>query len=627
MKRSFLLVFLISLVAIIYIARLFQLQIIRGANLNPIQSSAIKIEYDYPERGHIYDRNGKLLVANQLSYDVMVIPKDVKSLDTLEFCSLLKITKEDFKKRFKKAEKFARWLPSKFLKQLAKEDFAYLQEKLPKYNGFYIQKRIIRDYPIKAGANILGFIAEVNEKKARTSNYYEQGELIGKLGVEKQYEKILRGIKGKKRFKRNNLNKITGSYKNGKYDTLAVTGKDLTLTIDSELQKYGELLMKGKRGGIVAIEPKTGEILALVTAPSYDPNLLVGRKRSPNSVKLFNDTINMPTFDRGLQAMYPPGSPFKILNGLIGLQEGVIDENFGVYCHHGYKYGARKNEFMGCHCGITGRPVRLKTAIAKSCNSYFATTYKKIIDKTDDPKIGMKNWNKHVESFGLGNYLGYDLPAGRKGMVPDAEFYNKWYRNRWRSSYTISNSIGQGEILTTPMQLANMTAAIANRGYFYTPHIVKKIDNKTIVDSTYSTKRNTTINPKHFPIAIEAMHEVFTYGTAKWHQIEGIDICGKTGTAENKIKIIDGEKVQAQDHSILIAFAPKDNPKIAMAVYIENGGYGSTIATPITSLMIEKYIKGTITKKYVEERMINLSLQKEYDKLIKKKDTLAPGKK
>ncbi|CAM1369303.1 Penicillin-binding protein 2 [Tenacibaculum soleae] len=627
MKRSFLLVFLISLVAIIYIARLFQLQIIRGANLNPIQSSAIKIEYDYPERGHIYDRNGKLLVANQLSYDVMVIPKDVKSLDTLEFCSLLKITKEDFKKRFKKAEKFARWLPSKFLKQLAKEDFAYLQEKLPKYNGFYIQKRIIRDYPIKAGANILGFIAEVNEKKARTSNYYEQGELIGKLGVEKQYEKILRGIKGKKRFKRNNLNKITGSYKNGKYDTLAVTGKDLTLTIDSELQKYGELLMKGKRGGIVAIEPKTGEILALVTAPSYDPNLLVGRKRSPNSVKLFNDTINMPTFDRGLQAMYPPGSPFKILNGLIGLQEGVIDENFGVYCHHGYKYGARKNEFMGCHCGITGRPVRLKTAIAKSCNSYFATTYKKIIDKTDNPKIGMKNWNKHVESFGLGNYLGYDLPAGRKGMVPDAEFYNKWYRNRWRSSYTISNSIGQGEILTTPMQLANMTAAIANRGYFYTPHIVKKIDNKTIVDSTYSTKRNTTINPKHFPIAIEAMHEVFTYGTAKWHQIEGIDICGKTGTAENKIKIIDGEKVQAQDHSILIAFAPKDNPKIAMAVYIENGGYGSTIAAPITSLMIEKYIKGTITKKYVEERMINLSLQKEYDKLIKKKDTLAPGKK
>ena len=627
MKRSFLLIFLITLIGIIYIARLFQLQIIHGGNQNPTQSSTIKIEYDYPERGYVYDRNGKLLVANQLSYDVMVIPKNVKPLDTLEFCSLLKIDKKSFKKRFKKAERFARWLPSVFLKQLAKEDYAYLQEKLQKYKGFYIQKRIIRDYPIKSGANFLGFIAEVDEIKAKTSEYYEQGELIGKLGIEKQYENILRGIKGKKHFKRNNLNEITGAYNNGDNDTLAVAGEDLTLTIDSQLQQYGELLMKGKRGGIIAIEPKTGEILALITAPSYDPNLLVGRKRSPNSVQLFNDTINTPTFNRGLQAMYPPGSPFKILNGLIGLQEEVIDKNFGVYCKRGYKYGASKNEFMGCHCGITGRPIRLKTAIAKSCNSYFATTYKKIIDKSGNPKEGIEKWNKHVESFGLGNYLGYDLPAGRKGMIPDAKFYNKWYNNKWQSTYTISNAIGQGEILTTPMQLANMTAAIANRGYFYTPHIVKKINNKAITDSVYSTRRNTTINPEHFPIAIEAMHEVFTYGTAKWYQIDGIDICGKTGTAENKIKMIDGEKVQAEDHSILIAFAPKDDPKIAMAVYIENGGYGSTIAAPITSLMIEKYIKGSITKKYLEERMINMSLQKEYDKLIKKKDTLASGTK
>ncbi|WP_299162719.1 penicillin-binding protein 2 [uncultured Tenacibaculum sp.] len=627
MKRSFLLLFLITLIGIIYIVRLFQLQVIRGGNQNPIQSSTVKIEYDYPERGHVYDRNGRLLVANQLSYDVMVIPKNVEPLDTLEFCSLLKINKQSFKKRFKKAEKFARWLPSVFLKQLAKEDFAYLQEKLSKYKGFYIQKRIIRNYPIKSAANALGYISEVNEHIAKTSNYYEQGELIGKQGVEKEYEKELRGIKGKKHFKRNNLNKITGIFKNGKYDTLAVPGKDLTLTIDSKLQQYGELLMKGKRGGIVAIEPKTGEILALVTAPSYDPNLLVGRKRSPNSVKLFNDTINTPTFDRGLQAMYPPGSPFKIINGLIGLQEGVIDENFGIYCHHGYKYGSRKNEFMGCHCGIVGRPIRLKTAIAKSCNSYFATTYKKIIDKSGDPKTGMQKWNKHVESFGLGNYLGYDLPSGRKGMIPDTLFYNKWYKNRWKSTYTISNAIGQGEILTTPMQLANMTAAIANKGYFYTPHVVKKIGDKPISDSIFTTKRNTTIDSKHFPIAIEAMHEVFTYGTAKWYQIKGIDICGKTGTAENKIKIIDGEKVQAPDHSILIAFAPKDNPKIAMAVYIENGGYGSTIAAPITSLMIENYIKGSVSRKNLEDRMINLSLQDQYNKLIQKKDTLAQGTK
>ncbi|OSY87459.1 penicillin-binding protein [Tenacibaculum holothuriorum] len=627
MKRSFLLIFLIALVSLIYIIRLFQLQIVRGGNQNPIYGATVKIEYDYPERGYVYDRNGELLVANQLSYDVMVVPKEVKQIDTLEFCKLLKIDKKSFVKRFKKAERYARWLPSVFLKQLAKEDFAYLQEKLPKYKGFYIQKRIIRDYPIKSAANVLGYISEVNEQKARTSNYYEQGELIGKMGVEAQYENELRGVKGKKHFKRNNLNKITGSYKKGKYDTLALAGNDLTLTIDSKLQQYGEKLMRGKRGGIVAIEPATGEILALITAPSYDPNLLVGRKRSPNSVRLFNDTINTPTFDRGLQAMYPPGSPFKIINGLIGLQENVIDESTYVYCKHGYKYGKRKNEFMGCHCGIVGRPIRLKTAIAKSCNSFFATTYKRILDKADNPNIGIEAWNKHAESFGLGNYLGYDLPSGRKGVIPDAKFYNRWYKNRWRSTYTISNAIGQGEILTTPMQLANMTAAIANKGFFYTPHIVKKINNQSITDSTYTVKRHTTIDKEHFPIAIDAMHDVFTYGTAKWYQVDGLDICGKTGTAENKIKIVDGKKVQAPDHSILIAFAPKDNPKIAMAVFVENGGYGSTIAAPVTSLMIEKYLTGTTTRKNLEDRMVNFSLQKEYDKLIKKHDTIASGTK
>ncbi|WP_299108400.1 penicillin-binding protein 2 [uncultured Tenacibaculum sp.] len=625
MKRSLLLIFLIAFVSIVYVVRLFQLQIIRGGNSNPLYGATIKIEYDYPERGYVYDRNGKLLVANQLSYDVMVVPKDVQPLDTLEFCSLLKIDKENFKKRFKKAEKYARWLPSVFLKQLAKEDFAFLQEKLHKFKGFYIQKRIIRDYPIKSAANVVGFIAEVNEHKARTSDYYEQGELIGKLGIEAQYENQLRGIKGKKRFKRNNLNKITGSYKNGKYDTLAVAGKDLKLTIDSELQQYGELLMSGKRGGIVAIEPATGEILALVTAPSYDPNLLVGRKRSPNSVRLFNDTINTPTFDRGLQAMYPPGSPFKIINGLIGLQEGVIDENFYTYCRHGYRYGNRKSDFMGCHCGIVGRPIRLKTAISQSCNSYFSTTYRRIIDKYNDPKAGMETWSKHAKSFGLGNYLGYDLPSGRKGFIPNQKFYSDWYKYKWGATTTISNAIGQGEILTTPIQLANMTAAIANKGFFYTPHIVKSIDNQPINNSTYTTKRHTTIDPKHFPIAIEAMHQVFTYGTAKWVQVKGLDICGKTGTAENKIKIIDGEKVQAPDHSILVAFAPKDNPKIAMAVYIENGGYGSTYAAPITSLMIEKYLTGKTTRKWLEDRMKDANFESIYEKLIPKKDTLATG--
>ncbi len=626
MKRSFLLLFIITTVGIIYIVRLFQLQILRKKDNNPIFSSTVKIEYDYPERGYIYDRKGKLLVANQLSYDVMVIPKDVQPLDTLQFCSLLKIPKEDFLRRFKKAERYARWLPSVFLKQLAKEDFAYLQEKLKRFKGFYIQKRIIRNYPLKSAANVVGYINEVNEDIAKKSDYYEQGELIGKAGVEKQYEKVLRGIKGKKYFKRNNLNKITGSFKNGKYDTLAVSGKDLTLTIDSELQQYGEQLMKGKRGGIVAIEPQTGEILALITAPSYDPNLLVGRKRSPNSVKLFNDSINKPTFDRGLQAMYAPGSPFKIINGLIGLEEGVVNDNFSVRCYHGYKYGKHKKDFMGCHCGIVGYPIRLKTAIAKSCNSFFSETYRRIIDKEKNAKIGLQKWSDHAKSFGLGNYLGYDLPTGQKGRIPDSTFYNRYYKFRWGATTSISNAIGQGEVETTPIQLANMTAVIANKGFFYRPHIVKKIGETPIQDSIYTVKNHTTVSTKHFPIAIEAMYEVFTRGTARFSRVKGIDICGKTGTAEN-FAIIDGVKEQLPDHSILIAFAPKENPKIAMAVYIENGGYGSTIAAPITSLMIEKYITGKINRKEIEKRMLDLSLQPVYDKLIPKKDTIAQGTK
>lgn len=621
MQRSSLLVILIFLIGIIYIGRLFQLQVIEGKSVNPINSATVKIEYDYPQRGYIYDRNGKLLVANQLSYDVMVIPKEVKSIDTLQFCSLLKITKEDFLRRFNKAEKYARWLPSVFLKQVAKEDFAYLQEKLHKFKGFYIQRRIIRNYPIKSAANILGFLGEVNEQQAKKSEYYENGELIGKSGIENYYENDLRGIKGKKYFNRDNLNRITGSYKSGEYDTLALAGKDLTLTLDSDLQQYGELLMTGKRGGIIVLEPATGELLALVTAPSYDPNMMVGRKRRAFSQKLFSDTINNPTIDRGLQAVYSPGSPFKIINGLIGLQENVIDERTAVYCYGGYRYGKRKHEFMRCHCGIYGRPVRLKEAIAKSCNSYFAETYRKIINKSENTKIGFDNWSNQVKSFGLGNFLGYDLPVGNKGLVPNSKYYDDRYSFGWRATTNISNAIGQGEILTTPIQLANATAAIANRGFYYTPHIVKRISDSPINNSKFTTKKNTSINSDHFPAVVEAMHEVFKTGTGKYSQVKGIDICGKTGTVEN-FAIINGEKVQLPDHSILIAFAPKENPKIAMAVFVENGGFGSTIAAPITSLMIEKYLTGEVQRKHIEERMINLSLKETYDKQLEKRDSI-----
>ena len=613
MKRSFLLYFLITLIGILFVGRLFQLQVVRGRDYNPVKTSAVKVKFDLPERGYIYDRNGELLVANQLSYDVTIVPNEVTSLDTIEFCALLKITKENFIKRFKKAENYAPWLESVFLKQLAKEDFAFLQEKLHKFQGFNIQKRVIRNYPIKSAANILGYINEVNELIAKKDNYYQQGELIGKAGVEAQYEKVLRGKKGKKYFRRDRFNKIKGPFKNGIYDSIAVNGKDITLTIDSKLQQYGEYLMKGKRGGIIALEPSSGEILALVTSPSYDPNMMVGRLRSPNSVKLIGDSINKPMYDRGLKGTYPPGSPFKLVNALIGLQEDVIDENTHFVCNGGYRYGNRKNEFMKCHCDIYGKPIQLNSAISKSCNSYFANTYKRIIEKNKNSTSGMNTWSTHVKSFGLGNYLGYDLPEGDKGLIPDGEYYNSMYKHRWNASTNISNAIGQGEVLTTPIQLANVTAAIANRGFFHTPHIVKKINSQAITDSSYTTPKHTTIDKKHFEPIIEGMHEVFKTGTASWVNIEGIDIVGKTGTSENFMRV-GGKKTKLPDHSILVAFAPKNNPKIAVAVFIENGGFGSTVAAPITSLMIEKYLTGRVNRKWIEDRMIKTDLSPIYER-------------
>jgi penicillin-binding protein 2 len=625
MQKSFLLYFLITLVGVVFIGRLFQLQIVRGESYDPIHNAAVKIDFDYPERGYIYDRNGVLLVANQLSYDVMVQPNQVKTLDTIEFCKLLKINKKDFLKRYKKANSFASYLPSVFLKQLAKEDFAFLQEKLHKYHGFFIQKRIIRKYPINAAANVLGYIGEVNEQLAKTNAYYEAGELIGKDGIEKQYEKFLRGEKGKKYLKRNNLNKVTGSFKNGEKDTLAENGKDLTLTLDIKLQQYAQKLMTSKRGGIVAIEPSTGEILTLVTAPSYDPNMLVGRKRSKNSSILMDpENLEKPTYDRGLKASYPPGSPFKMMNALIGLQEGVITEQTPFYCYNGYRYGNRKGEFMRCHCGVFGKPIKLKTAIAKSCNSYFSNTYKRIVEKNNKPSEGLDDWSDHVRSFGLGDYLGYDLPQGSPGLIPTGKYYDDAYRYSWNASTNISNAIGQGEVLTTPIQLANFTAAIANKGYFYTPHILKEVDKVPIDIPNFTERKQTTIDKKYFSPIIEAMYEVYKTGTGKFSQVKGLQICGKTGTSEN-YAVVNGERIKLEDHSILVAFAPKDNPKIAIAIFVENGGYGSTIAAPIASLIIEKYLNGEISKatKYREKNILNRSLKPEYDKLIPKTEEIA----
>lgn len=615
MPRKSLLYFLILSVGVVFIVRLFFLQVVDSKyRQNPLNNSAVTIKYAYPDRGFIYDRNHKLLVANQSSYDIMIIPKDVEPLDTLEFCNLLGITKDDFLKRYHKTKNYSPRIPSIFVGQLSKEDYAFLQEKMYKYKGFYIQKRFLRQYPENTSANVLGYISEVNEGLLERNSYYQLGELIGYQGVEKQYEDVLRGQKGVNFIQKNRFNKEIGAYKDGIYDTLPVPGKDITLTLDMELQMYAEKLMSNKRGGIVAIEPSTGEILSLVSTPSYDPKMLVGRKRSKNSVLLFNDSIKKPMLDRGLQAQYPPGSPFKIINALVALQEGVITPSTGFNCYHGYKYG--RGGFMKCHCGIVGTPISMNMGIYRSCNSYFSNVYRRTIEKYDDPAMGMDNWSKHVKSFGLGNYLGYDMPVGQKGLIPDAELYNRYYPNhQWKAITTISNAIGQGEVLTTPIQLANMTAAIANRGYYFTPHILKKVGDSVNQDEKYTNRRYTTIEPQHFEPVIEGMLNVFEIGTARGSKISDIQICGKTGTAEN-FKRINGERVQFTDHSIFIAFAPKDDPKIAIAVFVENGYWGSRWAAPIASLMIEKYIKGEIERDWLEKRMLEGSLEEEYNKQL-----------
>jgi penicillin-binding protein 2 len=614
-SRGYLLFFFTIIVGLIFIFRLFYLQVLTDKYKIKADQISIKKKYTFPERGYIYDRKGKLLVANQTSYDVMVIPREVKPLDTLEFCSLLKISKEDFIKKYNRAKRYSPRLASVFLKQLAKEDYAYLQEKMFKFQGFYIQKRSIRDYPIKHAANVLGYIGEVNESKIKADSYYMQGELIGVSGVEKQYEKLLRGKKGIKWYQKDNHNKIIGSYKNGTLDSLAEIGKDLTLTLDIDLQIYGEKLMQNKRGAIIALEPKTGEILALVTAPSYDPNLMVGRKRAKYSTLFLNDKINKPMFDRGLKGEYAPGSPFKIVNALIGLQENAINTNTSFLCKGGYRYGKRTPAFMKCHCGTHGK-VNFNRAIYKSCNSYFSNTYRRIIEKYESPEEGIDNWREKVMSFGFGAYLGTDLPQGNKGLIPDSKYYDRYFPSfRWRAVSTISNAIGQGQVLTTPIQLANMTAAVANRGYFYTPHIVKKIKENTL-DNKYTIPKKTAIDSVYFEPVIQGMYDVFEKGTAKYSKVKGIDICGKTGTVQNYIKR-DGKKIAMADHSIFIAFAPKDNPKIAIAIFIENGGYGSQYAAPISSLMIEKYLNGKTQKPYIEKRMFNDTLLlKEYRKLL-----------
>ena len=610
--RKLLPIILVSFAAFLFLIRLFYLQVLDESFDEVSTNISVRKVYDYPQRGYIYDRNGKLMVGNQPAYDVMAVPQEVKDFDTLELASLLKLTPERLKIQLEKAWRYSPKLSSVITPQLTKKEYAVLQERMHKYQGFYIQKRSLRDYTINHSANILGYIAEVGDREISQNSYYQSGDLKGKQGVEEQYEEALRGERGVKHYLRDIHNKNIKPFKEGKFDTLPKKGSDLHLTIDAELQAYGEKLMKGKRGGIVAIEPSTGEILSLVTAPSYDPDILVGRKRSKNFTELYYDTIQKPLYNRALQAIYAPGSPFKALTGLVALQEEVVGLEESFRCNGGYSYA--RGVRMGCHNHPS--PVQMVTGIAHSCNSYFAQIYRRTIEKYDTPQKGIDVWRGHMASFGLGDYLGYDLPVGRAGLLPNSDYYNKAYSYptyNWYASATLSNAIGQGEVLTTPIQLANATAAIANKGWFYRPHIIKSIDDKPVDNEKYTTKQVTTIDKEHFEPIIQGMHDVYNYGTATFLRVPGIEVCGKTGTSENYVKI-DGERMQLTDHSIFIAFAPKDNPKIALAVFVENGYWGSRYAGRISTLMIEKYLKNNIERKDLENWILNHTLEDEYAK-------------
>lgn len=609
MIRKFILLSFTLGSALLFLIQLVSLQIFNEDYNELSLNNAVEKRPVYPTRGLIYDRNGTLLVANQPVYDLMVIPENIIPFDTLELTSFLDLSKEELIGILHKARRFSSKRPSVVSRQISREKQALFEEKIWKYTGFYFQKKTIRDYILPLASNILGYTSEINPTELKTKTDYDLGEMIGRQGIEKTYENKLRGKKGFQFFQKDRFNRIIGPYELGSFDTAPEAADNLTLTIDAELQSYGAALMQNKRGGIVALEPSSGEVLALVTAPSYDPNLLLGSARSENFRTLVQDTLAKPLFDRGLQAEYSPGSPFKTLNALIALQENVISPSTQFSCNQGHYYA--RGAFMKCHCAL-GTSNDLISGIYKSCNSYFAKTFSRIIENDSTAAAGVDRWRSHLEKFGLGNYLGYDLPIGKRGFIPGSAYYDRWYtQGSWGPTTIISNAIGQGEILTTPIQMANFTAAIANRGYFVKPHFTIP-KNKAVKDSLYA-KNYTLIEARHFETVIEGMHQVVERGTARIAKIPGIEVCGKTGTAENFIRLND-KKTQLTDHSIFVAFAPKENPKIALAVFVENGYWGARWAAPIASLMIEKYLHGDVKRTWLENRMLNGSLQSEYEK-------------
>lgn len=593
-QRKNVIIIVMVLFMAIYLIRLFYLQVIDDSYKDDAIRNAIREVTIHPPRGLIYDRNDSLLVYNEAAYDLMVVPKELQQFDTLDLCNTLDITKEELLKRLEKAKKYSPLIPSVFEQQMSKEDYGYLQEKLYKFPGFFVQNRTLRAYPAPIAAHILGYIGEVSDAQLRADNYYQMGDYIGISGIEKSYEEELRGVKGKRMVLVDVHNREKGPYKDGKEDVVAKPGSNLWSTIDVQLQKYGERLMANKRGSIVAIEPSTGEILCIVSTPSYDPNLLVGKNRSKNYAKLLMDSVNVPLYNRALKAIYPPGSTFKLANGLIAQQERVLDRYTIYNCGGGYSIGSH---VIGCH---HSGPTDLVAAVRSSCNTYFCRAFYNTVSKCRTIQEGYQIWKDHINQLGFGQKFNTDLPYESRGVIPSVEDFNRKYNGSWNGNTIVSMGIGQGEVCSTPIQMANLLAIIANRGYYYKPHVIKAIGTKSNANTRYNQKIFGGIEPKYYEPIIEGMKLAITSGTARGAAIEGIELAGKTGTAQNP---------HGNDHSVFACFGPVERPQIAVFVLVENAGWGGTVAAPIASLIVEYYLNREVKRTDLEERMLEMKIK------------------
>lgn len=588
-KTVILTIFFIT--GILFIIKLFYLQVIDPRYKLSSQNNVLRYVTQYPARGMVYDRHGKLLVYNEAAYDLMVIPGQVKELDTIEFCTLLGIEIQAFREQLQLARRHSRYRPSVFLDQISKEDYSLIIEKMYRFPGFYFQSRTLRKYPLPIAAHILGDIGEVNPSDVEKNPYYKSGDYIGKSGIEKFYETELRGKKGLKVVMVDVYNRAKGSFQDGIFDTLPENGRSLVLGIDRELQAYGELLMQNKTGSIVAIEPVSGEILVLVSSPSFDPNLLVGRVRGQHYRMLQEDSVK-PLINRAIAGTYPPGSTFKMINALVALQEGAITEDTYFSCQ------GKGSQPIKCTHSHTS-PLALKEAIEQSCNPYFWNTYRSILNnpKYNNQKKAYENWNETMHRFGLGQRFKTDIPFEVSGNIPSRDYFDRVYNKSWNAMTVRSLSIGQGEILVTPIQLANLVAMIGNKGYYYLPHLLREIEDDTAQQKKFYQRIESGVEERHFNVVREAMLDVFegSHGTARRYFLESLRAAGKTGTVQNP---------HGKDHSLFIAFAPYDQPRIAIAVVVENAGYGSTWAAPIASLMMEKYLTDSISRPLVEKTIL-----------------------